>query len=497
MIVTVQARDYLDHGIEPIPLYANGKSPIGDGWQHRPLSDLWCDAPLNANIGVRHGNGTINIDCDQSKGPETFSNVKRGLDGLGVTEPPIVQTASVIGRGVYLRCNDIGDGVAFRKLSADIGAGELRFGVGSLSVLPDSQVNGNTYKLISGSWQALPVVQWRDLLWLLPLQRVITADESISIRLRYHAESSRINDLFDKIGQTAKGQAVGKYPSRSEAEAAIVAGYILNGWTFEQINDEFRRRGIGHFAEADRYAERYLYTTYVNALAEILSSPIREALTGEYQRAAVAAWPGRTGASDQFAYLSVIAECWAAGAFEASVSVREVAEYSAVGTITASRALKRLAQGDYIRLISSASDDGAFARVYRLSGENGTRVTEIRVPLSTPPPVPYSTPPELAARDALGKSALIVYQHLDSFSARSIKQLARVTGRARSTVKRALDRLSRYQLAIVTDGGAWVTGPNDLETVARDFDCEARAAQRRNRHTTEREWYRKAAKRNA
>ena len=95
----------------------------------------------------------------------------------------------------------------------------------------------------------------------------------------------------------------------------------------------------------------------------------------------------------------------------------------------------------------------------------------------------------------LGKSALLVYQHLDDYAEKSIKQLARATGRARSTVKDALARLSRYHLAIVTDSGGWIAGTNDLESVALGFDCESRAAARREKHTQQRAAYREKVRR--
>jgi DeoR/GlpR family transcriptional regulator of sugar metabolism len=86
----------------------------------------------------------------------------------------------------------------------------------------------------------------------------------------------------------------------------------------------------------------------------------------------------------------------------------------------------------------------------------------------------------------LGKSALSIYQHLNDRDAKSIKQLAQATGRSRQTVTRGLDRLSRYHLAIQTEGGAWLIGPNDLASVASEFGCDALAAVRRNRHAQER-----------
>ena len=68
-------------------------------------------------------------------------------------------------------------------------------------------------------------------------------------------------------------------------------------------------------------------------------------------------------------------------------------------------------------------------------------------------------------------------------------ELAQRSGRARSTVRLALDRLNRYGLTFSTDGGSWLAGPNDLATVARELDCIGLGEARRARHKGERAKY--------
>lgn len=494
VITVAQARDYYTmYGIETIPLL--GKHPIADAWQTIPPDQQWCKVRriADVNIGLRHGNGPINIECDERKIAGTFDRVMAGLSGLGVTNPVIIQSASRIGRHVYLYCGDRPSEASYRNLSRDIGAGELRFGSGAMSVLPPSAVDGTVYQLIDGAWESLPDMQWRDLLWLLPAQCIFTPQESLPIRLIWRPMTPAIVNLFEAIAKADRGESVGRYLSRSEAEAAIVAQLVLNGWTFPEIRGEFRQRECGHYAEMKRHKDRYLANTYANALGVIVDSPVRRALAVDYQAAELKAWPGRSGNSDQAAYLALLSECYRAATLETSVSVREIAEHAALGHSTAQRALNRLAGQRLIERVQGAAEDGRIAAVYRVIGDNGTSITSINtVPESARKltSVPLSTYPELAARDVLGKSAVNVYRYLDVCEARSVKELMQLTGRARSTVRAALERLCKYHLAIETDSGAWIMGTNDLESVAVDFACDALAAARREKHAQDRARYR-------
>jgi len=493
---------YAGNGIaNTIPLWPNTKRPIAGTWQSTSPDRQWRTAPLDANIGITHDGRLINLECDNRVVPATFDHVMAGLRGLGIAEPPIVRSASGVGRHVYLRCADAPGDVAYRKLSSEVGAGELRVGAGAMSVLPESVVGDNTYALICGDWRCIPVVEWRDLLWLLPLQRAITQNETLPVRLNFRPITPGIESLFDAVAKAGRGEPVGKYPSRSEAEAAIAAALVLNGWTFDDIRHEFERRNCGHYHDTKRYRQRYLANTYANALAVIMSSPVRQSLAADSHSAESAAWPGRTGNSDRATYLALLSECYRAGGIEASVSIREVSEHAAINPATAYRSLRRLWANDLIERVRGSSESGELAEVWKLAhGEYATGVTvKEAVAFSTPQaegtrraeltPVAFSTPPELASRAALGPSAVAVYRHLDLMQGRSIVALSRATGRARSTVRAALDRLQSYKLAALTRDG-WIAGTNDLETVADGLGCEALATARRMRHAEQRAWYR-------
>lgn len=483
---------------DTIPLV--GKQPIASAWQSAPVDQQWRWARRDANIGLRHGGGMAAVDADNKTNPTTFDHVMAGLIGLGITNPPIVQTASRIGRHVYVTVTDLPNSVAYRTLSREVGAGELRFGAGALSVLPESIIGGNTYALIAGDWRCIPVVQWRDLLWLLPMQRIVTPGETLPVRLNYRPLTPRVESLFAAIAKAERGDAVGKYPSRSEAEAAITSVLILNGWTFDDIRREFERRMIGHYADARRYRVNYLANTYANALGAIMANPIRRSLAVDYGAAEMAAWPGRTGISDRATYLALLSECYRAGAIETTVSVREVAEHASLAVGTAHTALLRLSKAELIQRVRGANESGELASTWKLLGViNRTRVTDKYVFIyrhpawlesgATVTPVHLSTPAELTSRQALGPSAVAVYQRLDAMNAKRVTKLACETGRARSTAAAALERLQLHKLAVMTRDG-WIAGTNDLQSVADDFGCDALAAARRMKHAEQRAKFR-------
>ena len=419
---------YSTVNIEAIPLKSGTKWPLAESWPTKPIADQWRNVPSNANVGIRHRGDMINIECDNRKVATTFDQVMAGLSGLGVTNPPIVQSASRIGRHVYVACDDAPRELAYRNLAHEVGAGELRIGLGAMSVLPHSQVDGVLYELIAGDWQAIPSVQWHDLLWLLPMQRVITQDENLPVPLIYRPMTCGLSDLFERVARAGRGEAIGAYLSRSEAEAAIVSSLILNGWGFDNIRAEFKQRGVGHYHDAKRHADRYLQTTYANALASIMSSDMRQALAVTYTVAESAAWSGRTGNSDRTTYLALLCECYRANMIETTVSVREISEYAALGLGTAHRALYRLIDEGLIERVKPAAEDGRTATVWKLTGNagSGTRDTEL-IPVPDPvrkvTSVPLSAFPELAGRDVLGKSAMLVYLYLSEFEAKSIKRL--------------------------------------------------------------------------
>lgn len=489
-------QDYASIGIDVIPLRPNTKIPLCNAWPTLDITLQWTDAPPTANGGLRHNGHVLNIDADNKIVSSTSEHVGNGLAGLGITATPVIQTASGIGRAFYVRCDDAPDGVVLRKLDAAVGAGELRIGVGAMSVLPPSRIDGRSYTLLSGDWHAMPVVRWRDMLWLLPVQRLVTSADALPVRLLWRYAPRGTAELWRAIASAPRGTRTGKYANRSEAEAAVVTALILNGWLFAEILGEFQRRNCGHFADAGRHADKYLSTTYSNALSAVMAHDVRQAVSVDYESADAVGWPGRTGNSDKSVYLAVLAECYRVGSVETSVSVREIAEHAAVSKDTASNALRRLSRDGRLQRTAAASQDGTMAATWRIDNRLAVigqmsqleacpitaSVTPVRLP-------PVSEAPEIASRAGLGKSAVSVYRHLDVFAAVTVSELARRTSRARSTVLTSLRTLAKYSLSIETNSGGWLAGTNTLESVSRELDCIRLADERRTRHDVERAKY--------
>ena len=126
---------------------------------------------------------------------------------------PLVQTASGSGRHLYLRLADVLSG-DWKRLRRDFGRGELRFGSGSYVVAPGSVVDGSAYTLLAGDLRQLPRLERAD------LRELIDLDTAPVLRA---TETPTVPRLARAILR-GDGEVVGRYLSRSEAEAAVYHG---------------------------------------------------------------------------------------------------------------------------------------------------------------------------------------------------------------------------------------------------------------------------------
>jgi len=172
----LQAKEYYESlGFSVIPLIPGGKKPTCDLVFSKLQPDYaWAKAPPDANIGIRCGGKKhlVVLDCDDKLVTGTFTMVIKFLEasGFDTTRLPIVQTASKggAGRHIYLQCVD-------RKtikghiylLNRSYGTGEIRFGYMVYVAAPpsilisklDSFGIGGTYRIISGSFIELPIIE--------------------------------------------------------------------------------------------------------------------------------------------------------------------------------------------------------------------------------------------------------------------------------------------------------------------------------------------------
>lgn len=493
--VMQSVREYLELGFDPIPLEPGGKATHLSGWQRRDVRRLWKDIPEGANIGLRGGGciGAAFIDCDDKAKPGTYDRAESWLAGLGYCpeDYPVIQTASGIGRHVYVRfAGGLSDD--YCTLAPEFGAGEFRYGPGAYVVAPPSQVDGAFYKLLAGDLRQLPPLALED------MRGIIKVPDAPGAARKLRIPRSCLALLQGDNG------SIGRYDTASEAEQAILTGLINAGYEFSAIESLFQRYPApGKYQEIraknPREAARYLRRSYDNALewASTHESKARRTAGGLQSWAASAPWPGRAGLSERAVFLAHTSIAHQAGAPRWAASTREQAERAGVTAPTAGAATSRLCARGLLSLVLPPTAE--YAGVY----EFGAEVTNLYTTL--PPSVRKCK--SLSNHDAfrwkgLGKSCAEVYAALGAVEVATVAELAERTGRSQRTIKRVLDVMSRLvdavtgeYLALVerAEGNNWraVEGV-DLEHVARVVRTAGAGERQRQRHAAERRAHKRA-----
>jgi hypothetical protein len=361
----LQARDfYTKLGIDTIPLRPddekgdeNGKKPIHSSWQKQAPRRMWSTAPQNANIGLRGGGeiGAAFLDCDDKKKAGTFDNVTNFLQGLGVTEYPLIQTVSVVGRHIYLTVTDAPEG-NWCNLAQAVGTGEFRFGPGSYIVAAPSVVSKRSYNVLSGDFTHMPNISFAD---LRPILGEIMEGKS-----------------SPKVPRNALGilngspDAIAKFKSRSEAEQSLLLCLANASFTFEDVLSLFNNNPCaGKYAELKtnkpRNAKKYLAYTFNQARVDAKKdSKERQIVLRAIAWANNRPWLGRGGASDQAVFLAHMAIAYRAGTLKGwAADKRTLAEMA--GLSEASKVTKRLLLANHIKLEKRSTVD--CASIYSLS----------------------------------------------------------------------------------------------------------------------------------
>lgn len=485
------AADYAALGYDPIPLRAGAKEPLRDGWQRLDATSQWLGAPASANIGLR-GGGSLRaafLDCDD---PETWEVARRWAAGLGYMpdgDYPLVATAHDR-RHVYLRLADSLPG-HWKRLRRDFGRGELRFGPASYVVGPGSVVDGREYRLLAGDLRQLPRLERQD------LAQVADVETGPVLRV---ADSPTVPRLASAI---LRGDAatIGRYASRSEADAACLTALVNAGYDFAGVLVLFQTSpGSGKYAElrqrSERDALRYLRHQYDRcaAWAEAHESTGRRAAREALAGIMAQPWPGRTGRSDWAVARSHCEIAFRCGRMTYQASIREIAERAGVGVPAALRANRRLVEAGFLTL--EAASFATAAAAYTLQ-----KCKVITLPNSPPVRECY----HFALHDAfryrgLGKSAAHVWAILRDRPGLTVAELAERTGRNVATVRRVLGRMARivdtdtgevYRL-VERDGDGWRAVDGDLDAIARAIGTAGAGAKQRARHTEQRAGYARA-----
>lgn len=495
---TIQARDfYTELGIDAIPLRPDDKRPLFNAWQTRQPRRLWSMAPQNANVGLRGGGeiGAAFLDCDDKNQTGTFENVTNFLHGLGVTEYPLIQTASQVGRHIYLTVTDPPRGNAC-DLAKNIGAGEFRFGSGAFIVAAPSIVDGHYYKILSGEFDHIPNVSYADL-------RPILGDVK-----EWQPSPTVPRNAFAILNGDA--ETIAKFNNdRSRAEQSLLLSLANAGFSFPEVlqlfnNNPCAGKYSGLRAENPKNAERWLSHSFTEAQRIARrDSKERETILRAIAWAKSTAWTGKGGESEQAVFLAHMAIAYKAGTVKGWAAGRRTLSELA-GMADARKVNQRLLLSGLLKLETRFTVD--CASKYSLGDK-----TE----LSTASPLPKNSECEEVGtlcndafrtskrlngqkeRMSFGQIGRQLWEALQA-EPRDAEELAAFTGRDPRTVKKYLERMARLtnqmtgellpmvELKVTAEGEKWHALNVDLAAVAVAVGTHGKGHAQRIQHAKER-----------
>jgi hypothetical protein len=342
--MTAQRVNFIEAGFDVIPLRPASKLPLRKAWEQRPTVTQWYNAPIDSNLGLRAGNGIAFIDCDDKNTPGTFENVTRWLAGLGhkAETLPIVQTASGIGRHVYVTFTGNLFG-SRRNFVTAMGAGDFRYGAASyVATYPDVIAGSGEYKLLQGDITRLPVLDLHDIAALVDINKAVTEPK----------QDKRPSSLALAIMQGTKPE---RYATASDGEAGLVLSLHNSGFEYDEIKSVFESSPcLGHYADKHkakgaREADRWLRMTHQNAVTFSQNeSKTRRIIAGWIDRATSGAW---NKVNDKNLYLAHAAIAYKAGRFEYSADVRSLSLSAGVGLEAVSNGNKRLTKAGGLAVV--------------------------------------------------------------------------------------------------------------------------------------------------
>lgn len=479
------ALEFLEMGLDAIPLQPLSKRALLAGWRDSEPAVQWESAPEVANIGIRCG-GKMSlcvIDSDDKKRP-TWRSVQNHLWGLGL-EPgcyPSVFTPNG-GRHAYFLLDGTLEG-NYRILNPEVGAGEFRYGKGAYVAAPPSQLETGSYSLIEGDFHYLPTIRKADILPLLARTDSIKVDAEANI-----TKPSRFAYAL------LQGKGIEKYPSRSEAEQAILTSMVNVGMGFHEVLELFiRYPAAGKFQELHKKnpssAIQWLNNSYQKALdyAQTHESQARKNAKEQIEWARSISWPGRTGSTDRAVYLAHASIAYRAGKTIYAASSRTLAELAGVSRPTAEHANHRLQAKNLIK-----PEENAIA-------EQATKYRLVKQDISTSykpfegVDKAYITSHDAFRHAGLGKSAGEVYALLLE-EPLTAGELATRTGRHITTVNRVLNRMGKLidihtgeiiGMVEPLPDKRWKALPVNLDEIARLYGTYGTLKKQKEKHKAER-----------
>jgi hypothetical protein len=470
-----------DLAVLPLPAGAKDITYTWRFWQNerqteRDIRALF-GAAYDLNIAALHGAASRNLFGLDRDDPQSFNDTGNRLTGLGIVTWTVQSncTSGHVGGGTYLL-----------RAPQPVKSNCVIRGQGEFSIIWGRHPSGSVYTVTNTNAPIFELPTLTALDWL----KLEPAD----------TEPEKLKKIPRLAWRLLQGDAatVGKYQSRSEAEAAIVASLIRAGYAFGEIAHLcIIYPGPGKFAE--KYAVKpktaldYLRRTFrneqefINTHASDAERQARELQAWAHSRP----WPGQTGATDKAVYLAHLAIVERCGQSPHGASARELAEIAGVDWHTAANANHRLVDAGLLTLDVSATP--SLSARYSLVLRSDLHTSTHSVNYTVMECVEVYRHHDAFRRSGLGKAGGDVWACLKGQGDDGAKdaQIARMTGRNVRTVKAKLAKM--YGLGMVEPLGDrhWraVAGV-DLERIAAELGTFGKGELQRKQHERDRRLHR-------
>jgi len=370
--------------------------------------------------------------------------------------------------------------------------------------------DGRQYELVGGDLRQLPRLEAADVLPVLGNQDTGATDD-VAAAILATMPSGDPGKIGRGTWALLRGEGCDRYPSRSEAEAAIMAGLVNAGLSFGAILGLFRDwPAAGKFRELHSAnpsrAIGYVRRTWENAQTWTAAHPSPGRRKAFYAVLGIQArpWPGRTGRTDHVCAVAHAMTAYECGKPEYHLSERDLAERAGIGRDTAHKANRRLLDTGLITRVRQ-TDGARYATLWRLQ-------TDKLIPYPHSPVCEGmvevcqfgdSLPP--SAHDAfrfrgLGKTAAELLALLRE-RPMTATELSERSGRNVRTVYRNLARMGRivdpitaevFRLVEPGDGDTWKALDADLDAIARTIGTAGAGERQKAKHERERAGWRLA-----
>ena len=438
--------EYHRQELKVIPLKAGSKIPALKPAYDRPFLSLQeCENYFyntDFNIGVECGRaskGFFVIDFDDRSLSKKYKSEINAFRKIGA---PVVETKR--GFHIWTRCPEA-VGRAFEKVD------KIDFKNSGHVVVPPSIIPFNEeqqLKLFSYSFREdlkqIPEIKLEQIPFksrerITPGTDLIRTESGILIPYdeRPHGIPMRLFQALDGIK--------GEYPSRSEADQALITYCVNNGWTAENIIYLFEVHATKEtkFKEKGNHGYSYLKTCYSNAVEYLTNN--RTAIDRQIDALTLWTenkenWTGRTALTDQAVFQAFLQIARRTGKVsDIYASIREIAEAAGIEYKTASKALDRI---PFLKLLRKDIDCFKPAVWSIETPKHMIRnATKRHIPTHSPCIKGLELNHDLFRIKAIGKNGRLILTGLDFKEWRSLSELVVLTNINRRTIERKISKM--------------------------------------------------------